>query len=207
MGSLDFGAVPSPHDPKAAVQIRPRNHTKPRDQANLGGFVTCSGTRPRERPKRNNPNQQHRLHNPGAVVVVKGVILETVTLWTRAGRRGSELNRAGFLAVVVLMLVHAGCATQPPTTALDSPGFLMGLLHGIVVPFSFIGSLLSRDIRIYAFPNSGVLYDFGFLLGVSARAWGGIAVSAEGTSPGADIDEVHNLQRIARRLRRRLRGY
>jgi hypothetical protein len=116
------------------------------------------------------------------------------------------LNRAGLLAVVVLMIVHAGCATQPPTTVVESPGFLMGLLHGIVVPFSFVGSLLSRDIRIYAFPNSGVSYDFGFLLGVSAWAWGGIAVSAEGNSPDADSNEVHNLRRSVRRLRRRLRG-
>jgi hypothetical protein len=120
-------------------------------------------------------------------------------------RRGSELNRAGLLAVVVLM-VYAGCATQPPTTVVESPGFLMGLVHGIVVPFSFVGSLLSRDIRVYAFPNSGILYDFGFLLGVSAWAWGGIAVSAEGNSPDSDSDAVHNLRRIVRRLRRRLRG-
>jgi hypothetical protein len=105
------------------------------------------------------------------------------------------------------MVVHTGCATQPPTTVFDSPGFLMGLLHGIVVPLSFIGSLLSKDIRIYAFPNSGVLYDFGFLLGVSAWAWGGVAVSAEGNSRDADGDEVHNLRRKVRRLRKRLRGY
>jgi hypothetical protein len=104
------------------------------------------------------------------------------------------------------MIVHAGCATHPPTTVVESPGFLMALLHGIVVPFSFVGSLLGQDIRIYAFPNSGVSYDFGFLLGVSAWAWGGIAVSAEGNSPDADSNEVHNLRRIVRRLRRRLRG-
>ncbi|MDQ3583821.1 MAG: hypothetical protein M3495_20450 [Pseudomonadota bacterium] len=32
--------------------------------------------------------------------------------------------------------------------------------------FSFIGSLFT-DIRMYQFPNSGVWYDFGYLLGAS----------------------------------------
>jgi hypothetical protein len=125
-----------------------------------------------------------------------------------AGPRRRELNRMGLLAIVVLMVVHAGCATQPPPiTAFESPGFLMGLVHGIIAPFSVIGSLFSRTIRIYAFPNSGVVYDFGFLLGVSAWVWGVVRVSAVGSSPDADSHEVHNLRRIVRRLRRRLRGY
>jgi len=46
-----------------------------------------------------------------------------------------------------------------------------------------------------------------FLLGVSAWAWGGVAVSAEGRSPDADSDEVQNLRSKMRRLRKRLRGY
>jgi hypothetical protein len=108
---------------------------------------------------------------------------------------------------VVLMVVHAGCATQPPITAFESPGFLMGLVHGIIAPFSVIGSLFSGTIRIYAFPNSGVVYDFGFLLGVSAWAWGVVSVTAVGNSPDADSHEVHDSRRIVRRLRRRLRGY
>lgn len=56
----------------------------------------------------------------------------------------------------------AACATQPPHG--DAPGFLTGLVHGFVAPFSLAGSLFLK-VRIYAFPNSGFGYDLGFLLG------------------------------------------
>ena len=42
--------------------------------------------------------------------------------------------------------------------------------------FSFIGSLFT-DARIYAFPNSGVWYDFGYLIGASLFLGGGGACS------------------------------
>jgi len=56
-----------------------------------------------------------------------------------------------------------GCATQPAPGA--GPGFLMGLLHGLIAPASLVGSFF-WDIRIYAFPNAGLGYDFGFMLGL-----------------------------------------
>jgi hypothetical protein len=37
-------------------------------------------------------------------------------------------------------------------------------MHGLISPFSLIGGLFS-DIRIYAFPNNGGWYDFGFMVG------------------------------------------
>ncbi len=51
----------------------------------------------------------------------------------------------------------------------------MGLIHGWLVPFSFVGSLFSDNIAIYAVPNNGGWYDFGFVLGVSSL--GGAAAS------------------------------
>lgn len=69
------------------------------------------------------------------------------------------MARAGRLA---FLLALAGCATQPPHG--KAPGFLMGLLHGLEVPFSLVGSLFLR-VRIYAFPNAGFGYDLGFVLG------------------------------------------
>jgi len=39
------------------------------------------------------------------------------------------------LALTFLLIVAAGCATQPHTIAYDPPGFLSGLVHGLVVPF------------------------------------------------------------------------
>ncbi len=60
--------------------------------------------------------------------------------------------------------------------AYETPGFWFGLLHGFLIFFSFIGSLFT-DARIYAFPNSGVWYDFGYLIGASLFLGGGGASS------------------------------
>jgi len=45
-------------------------------------------------------------------------------------------------------------------------GFWGEVWHGLIVSFSFIGSLFSDDIAIYAVNNTGGWYDFGFVLGL-----------------------------------------
>lgn len=40
----------------------------------------------------------------------------------------------------------------------------MGLVHGFLIVFSMIGSFFG-DVRIYAFPNAGTIYDLGYLIG------------------------------------------
>jgi len=70
------------------------------------------------------------------------------------------------------LLIFAGCATQSFTEVSDPPGFFKGLLHGFILFFSFIISLFT-DYEIYAFPNSGGWYDFGFLLGIMFFFGGG----------------------------------
>lgn len=72
-------------------------------------------------------------------------------------------------------LAATSCAHQPVPDAYGPPGFFMGLLHGFIILFSFIGSLFS-DVRIYAFPNSGGWYDFGYLIG-AAIFFGGSGAS------------------------------
>ncbi len=52
---------------------------------------------------------------------------------------------------------------------------MMGLVHGVLTPIAFVGSLLVYEMSIYAFPNSGGWYDLGFLIGLTA--WGGAAAS------------------------------
>jgi hypothetical protein len=69
-----------------------------------------------------------------------------------------------FLMVIGIALVVASCATQPGSQNATPPGFFSGLLHGFLMPFSFIGSFVT-DGRIYAYPNSGRSYDFGYLIG------------------------------------------
>jgi len=79
--------------------------------------------------------------------------------------------------VVCMVLVLAGCATQPASyDAHEPPGFLLGLWHGFTIFFSLIGHLFDNSIRIYAFPNSGGWYDFGYFLGVGTL--GGASSSA-----------------------------
>lgn len=77
-----------------------------------------------------------------------------------------------FFAIAAGALLLQSCATQPPVQELSRPGFLSGLLHGFLILFSFIASLFT-DFRIYAFPNSGGWYDFGYLLGAMAFLGGG----------------------------------
>jgi hypothetical protein len=77
-----------------------------------------------------------------------------------------------FAAIGGAALLLAACATQPPPQDVSPPGFFSGLLHGFLILFSFIASLFT-DFRIYAFPNSGGWYDFGYLLGAMAFLGGG----------------------------------
>jgi hypothetical protein len=82
--------------------------------------------------------------------------------------------KIGILIAAASMILTA-CATQPTPSdfsAFNPPGFFMGFVHGFISIFSLIGSIF-WDIRIYAFPNSGGWYDFGFVLGVMAFFGGG----------------------------------
>ena len=74
--------------------------------------------------------------------------------------------------LLVVSLFLAGCATHSYGELIDPPGFLKGLLHGFILLFSFIGSLFT-DYEVYAFPNSGGWYNFGFVLGVLLFFGGG----------------------------------
>lgn len=80
------------------------------------------------------------------------------------------------LFFVATLIFVSSCATQSPEQVLDPPGFFKGLLHGFIVLFSFIASLFT-EYKIYAFPNAGGWYDFGFLLGVMLFFGGGGASS------------------------------
>lgn len=84
-----------------------------------------------------------------------------------------------FCGVSLLLLLLAGCAQQPPGDP-GTRGFLYGLLDGAIAPFAFIVSWFSDNVRIYAYPNSGGWYDFGFLIGLTCWAGGGHAASKRG---------------------------
>lgn len=76
------------------------------------------------------------------------------------------MPRRAVLTALVLALLLSSCAVQPPHSAPGGPGFFLGFLHGLICVFSLIGSIF-WDIRVYAWPNSGGWYDFGFVLGAA----------------------------------------
>ena len=83
-----------------------------------------------------------------------------------------NLNKLSYtLCVVLLSFLFTGCANVSPHTVncitSNSYGFLGGLWHGLIIPFSWVGSLFSDNIAIYAYDNSGGWYNFGFVLGLS----------------------------------------
>ena len=92
--------------------------------------------------------------------------------------------KSGFrtLATLSLLLLLAACARQVPEAVehgAQAPGFWWGLWHGFVFPFAWIGSLFDSGIAVYAVPNNGGWYDFGFFLGVSVLG-GGSHFSSKG---------------------------
>ena len=68
----------------------------------------------------------------------------------------------------MLLLLVSGCADVVVLEGIvdaEPYGFLHGLWHGFIAPFSFIGSLFIDDIAMYGVYNNGGWYDFGFVLG------------------------------------------
>ena len=76
---------------------------------------------------------------------------------------------------VMALCVLSCTATQPPTLPVqfdDVPGFWKGLWHGFIAPITFIISIFTHNVRIYAVPNVGAWYDFGFMLGIGGFSGG-----------------------------------
>ena len=80
--------------------------------------------------------------------------------------------RERLLLLTLVVVASSGCAHQPPAVLPGVPGFFHGLLHGFLLLVSLVGSIFT-DVRVYAFPNSGFLYDLGFVIGASAVLGGG----------------------------------
>lgn len=67
------------------------------------------------------------------------------------------------------ILALTGCAdsvnVSPCLNNVELVGFWHGVWHGIILQFSFVGSLFSDDIAVYAVNNNGGWYNFGFVGG------------------------------------------
>jgi hypothetical protein len=73
--------------------------------------------------------------------------------------------RSAFAAAALLTL--AACATQSAqAVAPEAPGFLLGLWHGFIFPVAWVISLFMEEASVYAVPNNGGWYDFGYFIGI-----------------------------------------
>ena len=78
-------------------------------------------------------------------------------------------------AAGLLVILLSACAAQIPAGVAQGsevPGFWWGLWHGFIFPWAWIGSLFSPDIAVYAVPNRGGWYDFGFFVGITVLGGG-----------------------------------
>jgi len=84
--------------------------------------------------------------------------------------RNAHVKAAILLALPLLL---AGCATQMAGTVKPAaPGFLLGLVQGLIAPITFVISLFRPDVAVYAVPNNGGWYNFGFVLGIGGFGLG-----------------------------------
>ncbi|HEU4968040.1 hypothetical protein [Sphingomonas sp.] len=78
-----------------------------------------------------------------------------------------RLNRSA--AALPPLLALAACARQAGSAVQhgpDTPGFLLGVWHGFIFPVAWLLSLFMPDVAIYAVPNNGGWYDFGYFVGI-----------------------------------------
>ncbi len=70
-------------------------------------------------------------------------------------------------SALIFILVLTGCTFAGDSSSLTAgtPGFFMGIWHGIIAPYTLIVRFFI-DVKMYATPNVGFGYDIGFLLGI-----------------------------------------
>jgi hypothetical protein len=72
------------------------------------------------------------------------------------------------LAPLAAALALTACAATQASDAVApaAPGFLLGLWHGFIFPVAWVVSLFASNVAVYAVPNNGGWYDFGYFLGI-----------------------------------------
>ncbi len=78
----------------------------------------------------------------------------------------TRIARLSPLAAAVPLAACARAVASHVSHAADSPGFLLGLWHGFIFPAAWVLSLFLPEVAIYAVPNQGGWYDFGYFLGI-----------------------------------------
>ena len=78
------------------------------------------------------------------------------------------MTRARTLILIATLALLSACAAtqQADAVAPAAPGFLLGLWHGFIFPVAWVVSLVAPKVAVYAVPNNGGWYDFGYFLGI-----------------------------------------
>ena len=78
------------------------------------------------------------------------------------------MTRARLLLLSAIALTLAACVAKQSTNAVapTAPGFLEGVWHGFIFPIAWIISLFTDQISVYAVPNNGGWYNFGYFIGI-----------------------------------------
>jgi hypothetical protein len=85
---------------------------------------------------------------------------------SRAFRPRYSAPKSIVVAAGALALSACAATQQSDAVASSAPGFLLGLWHGFIFPVAWIVSLFFDKVAIYAVPNNGGWYDFGYFLGI-----------------------------------------
>lgn len=78
------------------------------------------------------------------------------------------MNRARVFTIAAIGLSLSACIAKqgPDAVTPGGPGFLDGVLHGFIFPVAWVVSLFTDGIAIYAVPNNGGWYNFGYFIGI-----------------------------------------
>lgn len=86
----------------------------------------------------------------------------------RADHNPSVRSRAALMPLILLPLLLTACAAQQIGGGVveTAPGFWLGVWHGFIFPVAWVISLFVPEVAIYAVPNNGGWYDFGYFIGI-----------------------------------------
>ncbi|MES2119575.1 MAG: hypothetical protein V4513_03240 [Pseudomonadota bacterium] len=76
------------------------------------------------------------------------------------------MARAAAVSAAALALGACAATQDAAAVAPQAPGFLLGLWHGFIFPIAWVVSLFMSQVAVYAVPNNGGWYDFGYFLGI-----------------------------------------
>jgi hypothetical protein len=76
------------------------------------------------------------------------------------------VKRALLLTLPLALLTGCAATQAGSAVTVGAPGFWLGVWHGFVFPVAFIVSLFTDQVSVYAVPNNGTWYNFGYFVGI-----------------------------------------